>query len=382
MAYDLGILGGGQLGRMTVQAAQRMGLTCLSMDPNPRCSAGGVGPVLNAPLEDSDAIAQMFAQCARVTVENEFIDARRIREGMERAGATPGRFMPGLECLETIQDKLAQRETLAKAGVPGPKATGIDDDGATAVAQIGFPMVLKARFGGFDGRGTRFVNDAQDFEDNSSVWRGGAWMAERRVNFRRELATLVCRFPQREGHFAFCFPTMETVQVNGQCDLVFPAAADASEIAIAAVEALGGEGLFGVELFETEDGELLVNEIAPRPHNSGHYTLDWGGLSQFEAHARLALGLPVVPDEGGPTCMANLIGQEGAQDWRPGLAAAIAEDPSVHVHWYGKHPVRPGRKMGHINAVGARVVERATIARQRFYEAWSGNPPARSAILD
>jgi 5-(carboxyamino)imidazole ribonucleotide synthase len=163
---------------------------------------------------------------------------------------------------------------------------------------------------------------------------------------------------------------METVQTNHVCDLVFPANTDASDVAIKAVEAVEGYGLFGVELFETEEGEFLINEIAPRPHNTGHYTLDWGGISQFEAHVRLVLGLPIPEPKGDGACMANILGIDVPGDWREGLRAAIQGDPGVHVHWYGKAEARPGRKMGHITAVGPDCRARATAARERFYAAW------------
>ena len=143
---------------------------------------------------------------------------------------------------------------------------------------------------------------------------------------------------------------METIQSKHVCDLVFPSGVDASEIAMAAVEAVKGRGLFGVEMFELESGEILINELAPRPHNTGHYTLDWGGVSQFEQHVRLSMGYPLSSPEGRETCMANLLGQEGAGDFRTGLTAAL-EDPRVHVHWYGKAEAKPGRKMGHVTRV-------------------------------
>ena len=188
-------------------------------------------------------------------------------------------------------------------------------------------------------------------------------MAEEFVDFRRELAVMVYVDRTREG----AFPTMETVQDNHVCDVVFPADVDGSNVAIQAVKSVGGYGLFGVELFESKDGQLLVNELAPRPHNTGHYTLDWGGVSQFEQHIRIVMGLPPAPLDGVEAAMANLIGQDGPMNWRRGLSAAISSDPAVRVHWYGKEESRAGRKMGHINAVGSDAVSRVKAARERFY---------------
>jgi 5-(carboxyamino)imidazole ribonucleotide synthase len=379
--FDLGFLGGGQLARMSIQAAQRMGLRCLSLDPDPVSPASQIGPCVAGRLSDPESVARLVRPCRRVTLENEFIPAHTIAEAFQEAKRDPGVMIPGLETLAVIQDKLAQRQAYERAGVPAPKAVAIDDDGALAIAKIGFPMVLKARFGGYDGRGTRFARNPEEFEEHRSVWAGGGWMAEAFVPFKRELAVMVYRWvasppaAPKARIEAGCFPTMETVQRDHVCDLVFPADADGSRIAIAAVEAVEGLGLYGVELFETEDGQLSVNEIAPRPHNTGHYTLDWGGISQFDQHVRVCMGMPPGPLDGVPACMANLLGQPGAKDWRRGLLAALAGDAGIRVHWYGKQETRPGRKMGHLNAVGGDIVGRAVAARERFYAAWTDRAP-------
>ncbi len=364
--YDIGFLGGGQLARMSIQAAQRMGFRCLSLDPGKDTPASQVAPALQGSLDDPMAIAQLFGNCERVTLENEFTPTAGILAGLTFAGRSLTELAFDFEALGTIQDKLGQREAFARNGVPSPRAVAIEGEGEAAKAEIGFPMVLKARFGGYDGRGTRYARNESEFEDHRGFWEPGGWLAEEFVSFRRELAAMVYLSPQGDG----AFPTMETVQTNHVCDLVFPSGIDASEVAIAAVRAVGTFGLFGVELFETADGQVVVNEIAPRPHNTGHYTLDWGGVSQFEQHVRLTMGLPPIEPSGGPVCMANLLGQEGAGDWREGLRAALSEDPEVRVHWYGKAESRPGRKMGHLNVPGDDCVERAKKARERFYDAW------------
>jgi 5-(carboxyamino)imidazole ribonucleotide synthase len=365
--YDIGFLGGGQLARMSIQAAQRMGLTCLSLDASADTPASQVADAVVGPLNDPDAVAGVFRLCERVTLENEFIPALSVEAAIAIAGRGRKCLLPGTECLATVQDKLLQRRAYERSGVPSPLAVAIEGDETEAVAEVGFPMALKARFGGYDGKGTRYARDRAEFDAHSRDWAVGNWMAEQFVPFSRELAVMVCRSESQ----TLCFPTMETVQVDHVCDLVFPSGTDASEVAVAAVESVGGFGLFGIELFELRDGEFMVNEIAPRPHNSGHYTLDWGGVSQFEAHVRLVLGLPVPTPMGGEACMANLLGQVGAGDYRLGLRAAIEADPEVHVHWYGKSEPRPGRKMGHINTVGPDCRTRAVAARERFYAAWA-----------
>ncbi len=363
--FDIGFLGGGQLARMSIHAAQRMGLRCLSLDPGADTPASQVAPAIVGTLDDPEKCAEVLRRCERVTLENEFIPAATIREALMRAGREASALTPSADALATIQDKLLQRQAYVAAGVPSPKAVELAPDPAQAVAEIGFPMVLKARFGGYDGKGTRYARNRDELEAHRILWAGGGWLAEEYVPFRRELAAMVFLSPHGDG----AFPTMETIQEDHVCDLVFPAGVEARDIALAAVRAVQGVGLFGVEMFEIEDGSLQVNEIAPRPHNSGHCTLDWGGISQFEAHVRLVMGWPVPKPEGAPTCMANLLGQPGAGDHRRGIEAAL-EDPGVRVHWYGKAEPRAGRKMGHLNVVGDDCVARALAARDRFYRAW------------
>lgn len=370
--YDLGYLGGGQLARMSIQAAQRMGLKCLSLDPAEDSPASQIAASITGALDDPEKIAQVLSLCERVTLENEFIPAKAIESAIGVAGFDPAFLRPGFKSLALIQDKLLQRQTLANAGVPGPWAIALESINEVE-AQFGYPVMIKSRFGGYDGKGARVIYDRAELEAAREVWGGGGWLAEAFVRFRRELAILVAVV----GHDVATFPTVETVQANQVCDLVYPCSADASEVALVAIQAIGGQGLFGVELFETEDGELWINEIAPRPHNTGHYTLDWDGPSQFEIHVRATMGLPFgeIPARSN-VAMANLLGQPGAGDYRKGLAAALAE-PSARFHWYGKSESKPGRKMGHLNVVGifgeaeTILIQRAVESRRAFYQAWT-----------
>jgi 5-(carboxyamino)imidazole ribonucleotide synthase len=366
--YDLGFLGGGQLARMSIQAAQRMGLRCLSLDPGSGGPAAQVADAIAGSLDDPTAIANVLQSCEFVTLENEFIPASAIRQALGSTRRDGACVIPGVDSLAVVQDKLLQRQAFHRVGVSSPKAVP-----AERAEEIGFPCVLKARFGGYDGKGTRYARTRDEYESYRPLWEPGGWLAEEFVPFRRELAVMVCMY----GEYRFAFPTVETVQTNHVCDLVFPTDVDAGEIAMTAVEAVGGNGLFGVELFELPDGTFSVNELAPRPHNTGHYTLDWGGPSQFEAHVRSVMGLPPVePVSPGFAVMANLLGQPGAGNYRQGLAAALEVD-GAHFHWYGKAEAKPGRKMGHLNVVGhpgERVedaVERAKRARSAFYTAWT-----------
>jgi 5-(carboxyamino)imidazole ribonucleotide synthase len=382
-SFDIGFLGGGQLARMSIQAAQRMGLRCISLDPAEDTPAGQIAPATTGSFSDPEALQNLATNCTFLALENEFVPADVLRQALAAAERPETIITPGTDTLATVQDKLKQRMAYTKAGVSSPRAEAIDDDGTLAIAKIGFPMVLKVRFGGYDGRGTRTAKTPQDFEDLRGTWSDGGWLAEEFVPFKRELAVMVMRWvepaydplrpPDEKPDFVamvHCMPTMESVQSNHMCDLVFPADVDASAIAIQAVEAVNGFGLFGVEIFEREDGSFVVNEIAPRPHNSGHYTLDWGGPSQFDQHVRLILGMPPIPMDGYPTCMANLIGQADSGNYRRGMAAVLAQDPAIRFHWYGKEEARLGRKMGHLNALGPDAVERAKAARERFYKGW------------
>ena len=374
--YDLGFLGGGQLARMSIMAAQRMGLSCLSLDPGTVTPASLIAPAIQGELSDADAIARLWSQCRFVTLENEFIPADSIRAASEIAGRPIDDVIPGVDTLEIIQDKLRQRQAYDRAGVPSPRAIAIEGEGEEAIREIGFPMVLKARFGGYDGKGTRYAKTLEEFQGYRDLWSKGGWLAEGFVPFVRELAVMVAV----QGDRAAAFPTMATEQTNHVCDLVYPAMADASAVAINAVRAVQGQGLFGVELFELADGSVQVNEMAPRPHNTGHYTLDWGGTSQFEQHVRLAYRLRMDPSPEGAAdvCMANVLGITKADSYHRGLERMLAADPSAKMHWYGKAESRPGRKMAHINVAGPKggdpqsIRARAIAAREAFESGWSG----------
>jgi len=364
--YELGILGGGQLARMSVMAAQRLGISTLTLDNDPNSPAAQVGPAFTGAILDAHAIAEVMKRCDYITFENEFIPAETLREACRLASFDPARVTPSIDSLQVIQDKLLQREAYQASGVPSPKAVQASD-----ADQLGFPCVLKARFGGYDGKGTLYARTLDDYRAAKSRWENQealalprqGWLAEEMVHFKRELAVMVTR--GRDGQTGL-FPTMVTEQTDHLCDLVYPAEDSVDEraksVALQAVEAVGGYGLFGVELFETEDGQILVNEIAPRPHNTGHYTLDWSGTSQFEQHVRVATGRVIDTDpKGVPVCMVNLVGPPvGATDdpalidhaLRASSLAVTEVSPAAHVHWYGKKSSRKGRKMGHINVAG------------------------------
>ena len=366
--YDLGILGGGQLARMSIQAGQRMGLKCLSLDELPDSPAGQIADSILGSLQSPEDIANLLTKCDFVTLENEFIKPHVLLEACALSNFEIDRLTPSPSTLGMINDKFVQRQKLSIAGVPSPQAMELSKDSlAQVVSEFSFPFVIKSRFMGYDGKGTLVVANQKELLESRNLWETGGWLAEEFVPFERELAVMVYRSNTQEG----AFPTVETVQKNHVCDLVIPSDHDGSKIAIEAVKAMDGFGLFGVELFLEPSGRLSVNEIAPRPHNSGHYTLDWGGVSQFEQHVRLAMGWACSIPQGEPTCMANLFGQKQSGDFKSAIKAALEAVPESHVHWYGKSESRPGRKMGHINVVGAGSQEKVLKAREAFLSAWS-----------
>lgn len=366
--YDIGFLGGGQLARMSIQAAQRMGLRCLVLDPAENAPACQLAGHVDGPLDDVASIARIASACERVTLENEFIPADAIEAGFAMADRSLSALCPNLDALRLIQDKLAQRRHLDARGIAGPGYSAFEGEAGTDPHGFDLPIILKARFGGYDGKGTRLISGPDELDAARGVWLAGGWYAEDFVRFAREVAVMVA--VDRSGA-AIAFPTMETIQTDHVCDLVFQAGVDASDLAIRTALSFESPGLFGIEMFELPDGSFAVNEVAPRPHNTGHYTLDWGGVSQFEQHVRVVMELPLIQPVGDDACMANLLGQPGATDFRKGLRAALEGDPGVRVHWYGKADSKPGRKMGHLNAIGTDCVARAKAARNRFYRAWT-----------
>jgi 5-(carboxyamino)imidazole ribonucleotide synthase len=353
---------------MSMIAAHRLGVPTITLDEDPDSPAAQVGPSYQGSIHDVGAIANLMRQCDFITFENEFILADTLLAACKSADFNPDNVVPGIETLRTIQDKLSQREAYFSNHVASPKAVTAENG-----TELGFPHVLKARFGGYDGKGTLYAKTEADYENARPVWENGGWLSEEFVSFTRELAVMVVS--DSSGSYD-TFPVVETVQKNHVCDLVFPIHDSeiidrAKAVAISAVKALNGKGLFGVELFQHIDGEISVNEMAPRPHNTGHYTLDWGGTSQFEAHILSVLGEFSKVQSGIDTCMANILGVENAKNYDNGLSALMSY-PEARMHWYGKRVSKPGRKMGHINVVGGdRLADRANLAREAFLKGWS-----------
>ncbi|MEU8248253.1 5-(carboxyamino)imidazole ribonucleotide synthase [Nonomuraea sp. NPDC048916] len=349
----VGIVGAGQLARMTQQPAIALGVEL-------RVLAGAAGEsaarvIVDTRLGDYRDLADLreFAQgCDAITFDHEHVPTEHIR-ALAAAGIM---VRPGADALVHAQDKAVMRERLTSFGAPCPawaRVSGAEDVTRFA-AEHGWPVVLKAIRGGYDGRGVWVCHSAADAE--AAFESGMPLLAEAFVPFERELAVLVARSPHGQG---VSYPVVETVQRDGICvEVLAPApgldpedAAQAQRIALQIAHELGVTGLLAVEMFQTTGG-MVVNELAMRPHNSGHWTIEGANTSQFEQHLRAVLDLPLgSPAMTAPVVvMANLLGGDDPDLFKR-YEHVMAHDPGVKLHFYGKE-VRPGRKIGHVTAVG------------------------------
>jgi len=348
----VGVIGGGQLARMMVPAAVELGIDIAvlgeSADAAARIAVTTVGDYTDA------ATVLAFARDVDViTFDHEHVPQTVLRALVDAGVAV----RPGPDALLHAQDKLVLRRKLEQLGIPQPAWAEVVDAASldAFLERSGGRAVVKTPRGGYDGHGVRVVSDAHEADD----WLAdGPLLAEELVGFRRELAQLVARRPS--GEIAM-WPLVETVQGDGVCREVFAPAPRSTarvervsrEIAHAVAEALGVTGVLAVELFETDDERVLVNELAMRPHNSGHWTIDGAVTSQFEQHLRAVLDLPL-----GSTlpiapwsAMVNVLGGPADGDLDSRVPHLMADQPAAKLHLYGKTP-RPGRKIGHVTATG------------------------------
>jgi 5-(carboxyamino)imidazole ribonucleotide synthase len=359
----LGILGGGQLGRMTLQAASVLGLDVVIAERFPDSPAARLTSqsiLFKGGWDDPEALDRLANLAPVVTLENEFVDWR-VLQALEERGT---RVLPAPTCVGVVQDKLLQKQALACAELPVPMFREVANPAGLIAAadELGWPMMLKARRDGYDGRGNVVVRDAAQAESSFAAlgWPQRGLFAEAFIEFERELASLVVR--GIDGQVAQ-YPVVETRQdptlhicreVLAPADLPPEVASHAAGIARAAVEAVAGVGAFGVELFLLPDRQVCINELAPRPHNSAHYSIEACWSSQFDNHVRAVLGLPLGdPGMRAPAAaMVNLLGTRDGPMLDQDLSAALAE-AHAFVHLYGKVENRRGRKMGHVTALGA-----------------------------
>jgi 5-(carboxyamino)imidazole ribonucleotide synthase len=352
----LGVVGGGQLGRMLAEAAAPLGIEVVVLDPTPECPASPVArDQIVGKFDDEEGVRELASRADYVTYEIELADPDLLAQ-VESEFDVP--VHPDPETLRTIQDKLVQKRALREAGVPVPDFRQVDDreDLDEALEAFGYPVMLKAREGGYDGRGNVPIEDESDVADALASISGGA-MVEEFVDFEREVSVIGVKGEDETA----TFPLGENVHREEILrETVVPARTDeavaerAREVAEDVLGLLSGRGVYGIEMFETPDGEILVNEIAPRPHNSGHYTIEGTLTSQFEQHTRAVTGRPLgATDLRSPVAMANILGDvdERQPADRSGEEAILAH-PGASYHWYGKHEVYPLRKMGHLTVVG------------------------------
>jgi 5-(carboxyamino)imidazole ribonucleotide synthase len=364
----IGVLGSGQLGRMFAIAARRMGYRVHTLSPDEDTPTGQVADLeINAPYEDLDAIAKFAAAVSVVTFEFENVPAATAAAAEKCAPVRPAGHI-----LHTTQHRLREKAFLSKAGLPITPFRRVASlaELSQAAADLGLPAILKTADFGYDGKGQHRVASAQDFEPAWNTVAQRESVLEAFVDFEREISVVAAR--GSNGEFIH-FGAIENQHSGGILRVSLAPArvkdslvAQAVEIARTVLEKLEVIGVLCVEFFVTRDGRLLINELAPRPHNSGHFTFDANVTSQFEQQLRSVCGLPLgSPSQLSAAAMVNLLGEiwsKGEPNWTAATAV-----PNVKLHLYGKLEPRPGRKMGHITAL-APTVDQAFADAERAYQ--------------
>lgn len=348
----IGIIGGGQLGKMLAQEASKLNFAVNVLDPTPCCPAYSLAKrQIVAGFYDEDKICELVSLSDITTFEIEHINTSILKELQEKGH----KIYPSPKVLEIIQDKSKQKQMLDKNKIPTARWEKVVGSLENTVSNFGYPVVQKASKGGYDGRGVHIIKTPQDL---SNALKTDSFIEEL-IDFEVELAVMVARSLTGDVK---CYPVVEMgFDTNANiCDnTIVPARVEeniqkrAEEIAINCVEALDGVGIFGIEMFLTKDKKVLVNEIAPRPHNSGHYTIEACVTSQFEQHLRAITGLPLGSTELlQPAVMINLLGEEGheGKPYFKGIKDVLGI-PGTSLHIYGKKETKPYRKMGHVTIV-------------------------------
>ncbi|MDR6199095.1 5-(carboxyamino)imidazole ribonucleotide synthase [Microbacterium sp. SORGH_AS428] len=359
MSVRVGVVGGGQLARMMIAPAAELGLEIRVLAESEGMSAALAATAVGD-YRDLDTVRAFARDVDVLTFDHEHVPQDVLRALVAEGVAVH----PGPDALRFAQDKLEMRERLAELGMPQPDWARVENTEQLQefLDDHGRRAVVKTPRGGYDGKGVRVVSAATEAQDWFTALaedaRGGALLVEELVDFRRELAQQVARRPSGD---IVAYPVVETVQRDGVCaEVVAPApgahgrlAAEAERIGVAIADGLGVTGMLAVELFETTDERLLVNELAMRPHNSGHWSQDGAITSQFEQHLRAVLDLPLgAAGARAPwSVMINILGGPAEGTLEDRFDAAMSAHPAAKVHTYGKAP-RPGRKVGHVNVAG------------------------------
>lgn len=364
----IGIVGGGQLGRMLTLAALPLGFKVVVLDPGTNSPAAQVGAgQIVGDLYDEQALNQLAERVDYITIEIEHLDTRLLQE-IALLGKPVN---PAPQTIAMIQDKLTQKQFLQAAGIPVSLFTEITDEKSAhfALEEFDGKMVLKTRRGAYDGRGNTVITSPGDIAKALAGFAGQTLYAEKFVPFQKELAVMVAR--STSGDTAI-YPIVETIQERSICvEVLAPAPVDdavaekARQAALDVANRLEGAGVFGIEMFLAASGEIIVNEIAPRVHNSGHYTTEACRTSQFEQHIRAITGLPLGPTDMivPAAVMINILGERDGETQPEGIDKA-GQKPHTTVHLYGKSPTKIDRKMGHLTAVGDTIKEARERARQ------------------
>ena len=355
----VGVIGGGQLARMMIAPAGKLGIE-IKVLAETQNSPAAEATTLVGDFTDLETVLNFAKSVDVITFDHEHVPLAILQQ-LEQQGIS---VQPSSKALAHAQNKLVMRKALEKIGAPNPiwkeVSTAMELD--QFINEHGPEVVVKTPIGGYDGKGVRVVSSSEQVSDWLAspmlASLGGSLLVEQKVSFKRELAQLSARNPA--GDFV-SWPVVETRQKNGVCsEVLSPAPNISSEMSTQAVkiarlisDSLGVTGNLAVEMFETTEGDLLVNELAMRPHNSGHFTIEGSATSQFEQHLRAVLNLPL--DKTDPirpvAVMANLLGISNSQDLMANYDKVMSSFPEVNIHFYGKAP-RLGRKLGHITVVG------------------------------
>ncbi|WP_396134326.1 5-(carboxyamino)imidazole ribonucleotide synthase [Chamaesiphon sp. VAR_48_metabat_135_sub] len=350
----IGVIGGGQLAWMMASAAQELGIELVVQTPHSTDVAVGLAAeTVFAAVDDVSATAILATKCDVITFENEFVDL----DGLDKIDAV---FLPPLKSLAPLLDKYTQRCYLRDLALPVPKFDLLVQPELPPGFE--FPVVVKARRNGYDGQGTFITKDKPALEHLYHRYPDTSFLIEEFIDFDRELATIAARGANGE---VIIYPILETQQEDQICRRVFTVndlpdaiVETCRSIASKLVISLDAIGVFGIELFATRDGRVLVNEIAPRTHNSGHLTIEACATSQFSQLIRAVAGLPLGSTEltCGGAVMVNLLGYEDSQSDCLAKRQQLSSIPNAHVHWYEKQS-RIGRKLGHVTMLVGRDVE-------------------------
>lgn len=360
----LGVLGGGQLGRMFCVAARTMGYRLVVLDPDASSPAGKIADVhIEADYTDSQALDELARLCDVITTEFENVPAASLQHLSQYKPV-----YPVAESLEIAQNRDREKQYAKSAGLkPVPYCTIMSEaDLESAASEVGFPAILKSATMGYDGKGQAVVEDSAALAQAYSEMGHAQCVLEKKIHLAVEVSAIVCRNPKGQS---VAYPIAENQHRNGVLHIsIVPARVDdaiteaAKRQALALAEQMQYVGILAIEFFVSTEGELLFNEMAPRPHNSGHYTKDACMTSQFEQQVRMMCGL--VPGDTkllSPVVMVNLLGDLWDPNW-----LSILDQPGIKLHLYGKKVARPGRKMGHFNALDSDIEQALKTAEQVF----------------